>query len=69
MVYIQYTDWITSLCVDVFWPTAAFRNCPVDVLAWVFDIACFAVDTVTGIDLKSFFARDCFVINVLVDTG
>ena len=50
--------------VEVAWTPATLRRHPCYVLAWVFDVAGFAVNAVLGIDLESFFI---FFINNFID--
>ena len=45
-----------ALHVRIVRPVAPLGNCPIDVLAWVFDIAGFAMHTVLEVDDKLLFA-------------
>ena len=47
-------------------PTTPFRGDPGDILAWIFDVASLAMDTILRIDLKPFTA---LVIDDLIDSG
>jgi hypothetical protein len=36
--------------IRVAWAAATFRRCPGDIAIWVFDVACFAVNAILGVN-------------------